>query len=47
MKQDTTRYVLSCHKCQLHKAKFRESTDAMITPEYSKEPFELVHLDFA
>lgn len=46
MKQETKKYIPSCHKCQLHEAKFRESTDAMITSEYSKEPFE-VHMDFA
>lgn len=47
MKQDTSKYIQSCHECQLHKAKFKQSTDVMTTPEYSKEPFGVVHLDFA
>lgn len=47
MKQDTSRYIRSCHECQVHKAKFKRSTDVMTTPEYSKKPFEVVHLDFA
>lgn len=34
-------------KIQLHEVKFRESMDAVITPEYSKESFGFVHLNFA
>lgn len=47
MKEDTKRYVQSCHECQINKVKFKQPTQQMVLPRHSTTPFEVIHMDFA
>lgn len=47
MRSDVARYVQSCERCQLIKAKYQPRPDRLYLPQQSAVPFEALHVDFA
>jgi len=47
MKRDIAEYIRSCDICQRNKFKFKPKFNQMSIREYSKNKFEVIHIDFA
>lgn len=46
MRTEISRYVASCHDCQMKKFKYRPKHDFLVLPPHSKVAYETVHLDY-